>query len=208
MYILFDEDFLYILNGRDCASMMTSSNGNIFWVTGPLCREFTDHPHKDQWRGAVMFSLISTWINVRVNYGEAGDLRFHEAHYDIIVIPWLYRIQSDFYPFVVLGGLLSMSSTICFRDHFVYAPSQWGMMLQCKTISHWLGANTKWSLCLQVIHQEKMTHTVSSRSCGSITHKMISDNNGVLRLIRYNLARYLHMVFAAVCWLNFSHNSS
>ena len=43
--------------------MMTSSNGNIIRVTGPLCREFTgqspvNSPHKRQWRGALMFSLI------------------------------------------------------------------------------------------------------------------------------------------------------
>ena len=31
------------------------------------------------------------------------------------------------------------------RDHFVYAPSQWEMMLQCNIVSHWLGACTKWS---------------------------------------------------------------
>ena len=29
-------------------SMMTSSNGNIFRVTGSLCGEFTDSPHKGQ----------------------------------------------------------------------------------------------------------------------------------------------------------------
>ena len=32
------------------------------------------------------------------------------------------------------------------RDHFVNGPSQWEMMLHCNVISHWLGANTKWSL--------------------------------------------------------------
>ena len=32
------------------------------------------------------------------------------------------------------------------RDHFVYALSQWKMMLQCNVISHWLGAYTIWSL--------------------------------------------------------------
>ena len=42
-------------------SLMTSSNGNIFHVTGPLCGEFTspvNSPHTGQWRGALMFSLI------------------------------------------------------------------------------------------------------------------------------------------------------
>ena len=32
------------------------------------------------------------------------------------------------------------------RDHFVYAPSQWEMTLQCNVTSHWLGEYTKWSL--------------------------------------------------------------
>ena len=42
--------------------------------------------HKGQWRGALMFSLICTWINVWVNNREAGDLRRHCAHYDVIVM--------------------------------------------------------------------------------------------------------------------------
>ena len=47
--------------------MMTSSNGNIIRVTGPLCGEFTGHrwisPYKGQWCGALMLSLICVWIN-------------------------------------------------------------------------------------------------------------------------------------------------
>ena len=34
------------------------------------------------------------------------------------------------------------------RDHDLYAPSQWETMSQCNVVSHWLGANTKWSLQL------------------------------------------------------------
>ena len=66
-------------------TMMTSSNGNIFRVTDPLCGELNS-PHKGQWRGALMFSLISAWINCWVNNSEAGDLRRNHAHYDVIVI--------------------------------------------------------------------------------------------------------------------------
>ena len=71
--------------------MMTSSNKNIFRVTGHLCGEFTgrrwmNSPHKGQWRGALMFSLIGAWINGWVNNGEAGDLRRHRTHCDITVI--------------------------------------------------------------------------------------------------------------------------
>ena len=43
-------------------------------------------PHKGQWRGALMFSLIYSWINGGVNNREAGDLRYHRAHYDVIVM--------------------------------------------------------------------------------------------------------------------------
>ena len=42
-------------------------------------------PHKGQWRGALMFSLICAWINDWVNNRKAGDLRCHRAHYDVIV---------------------------------------------------------------------------------------------------------------------------
>ena len=70
--------------------MRTSSNGNIFRVTGPLCGEFTGHrwisPHKGRWRGVLMFSLICDWINGWVNNLEAGDLRRHRAHYDATVM--------------------------------------------------------------------------------------------------------------------------
>ena len=43
-------------------------------------------PHKGQWRGALMFSLICVWINDWVNNHEAGDLRRYRAHYDVIVM--------------------------------------------------------------------------------------------------------------------------
>ena len=43
-------------------------------------------PHKGQWRGALMFSLIYVWINGWVNNREAGDLRRHHAHYDVTVM--------------------------------------------------------------------------------------------------------------------------
>ena len=41
-------------------------------------------PHKGQWCGALVFSLISAWINGWVNIREAGDFRRHCAHYDVI----------------------------------------------------------------------------------------------------------------------------
>ena len=69
-------------------NMMTSSNGNIFRVTGPywgIHRSPVNFPHKDQWRGALVFSLICARIHGWTNNREAGDLRRHHALYDVIV---------------------------------------------------------------------------------------------------------------------------
>ena len=43
-------------------------------------------PHKGQWRGALMFSLIYTWINDWVNNREAGDFLCHRGHYNVNVM--------------------------------------------------------------------------------------------------------------------------
>ena len=56
----------------------------------PFVREIhrspVNFPHKGQWRGALMFSLIYVWINGWVNNREAGDLRRQHDHYDVIVM--------------------------------------------------------------------------------------------------------------------------
>ena len=49
-------------------------------------RSPVNSPHKGQWRGALMFSLICIWINGWVNNRKAGDLRRYHAHYDVIVM--------------------------------------------------------------------------------------------------------------------------
>ena len=72
--------------------MMTSSNGNIFPRYWPFVRGIhrspVNSPHKGQWRGALMFSLICVWINGGVNNREAGDLRCYHAHYNVTVMLW------------------------------------------------------------------------------------------------------------------------
>ena len=54
--------------------MMTSSNGNIFRVTGHLCGEFTG----------------PRWIP---NNRKAGDLRPYRAHYDVTVMLMNFNMQ-------------------------------------------------------------------------------------------------------------------
>ena len=43
-------------------------------------------PHKGPWRGALMLYWICAWRNGWVHYIDAGDLRRHRAHYDIIAM--------------------------------------------------------------------------------------------------------------------------
>ena len=68
---------------------MTSSNGNVSRVTGPLCGEFTGHrwipSQRPVTRSFEVFfdlQLKKSWVN---NH-EAGDLRRHRAHYDVTVM--------------------------------------------------------------------------------------------------------------------------
>ena len=70
--------------------MMTSSNGNIFHIIGQVCEEFTGHlwiprtKASDAQLGCFfhIYARINAWVNNR----EAGDLRRHRAHYDVIVL--------------------------------------------------------------------------------------------------------------------------
>ena len=55
-----------------------------YWSFVPgIHRSPVNSPHKGQWRGALMFSLIYASIYGWVNNREAGDLRRHRAHYDV-----------------------------------------------------------------------------------------------------------------------------
>ena len=57
------------------SNMNTSSNGNIFPRYWPFVRGIhrspVNSPHKGQWRGALIFSLICAWINGGVYNREA-----------------------------------------------------------------------------------------------------------------------------------------
>ena len=79
----------FTLHFRKVNNMMTSSNGNIFRVTGPLCGEFTGHgdfPAQRPVTRSFDFSKICAWIDGCVNNREAGGLRRNRAHYDVIVM--------------------------------------------------------------------------------------------------------------------------
>ena len=70
--------------------MMTPSDGNIFRFTGPLWGESTGHRWITLTKASDTklwcFLWSAPWINDWVNNREAGDLRRHRAHYDVIVM--------------------------------------------------------------------------------------------------------------------------
>ena len=49
-------------------------------------RSPVNSPHKGQWRGALMFSLICAWTNGWVNNRHASDLKRHCNHYDVTAV--------------------------------------------------------------------------------------------------------------------------
>ena len=65
-------------------------------------------PHKGQWRGALMFSLICAWLNGWVNNREAGDLWCHRAHYGVIVTFLANRV-------LMKNLLITVSLRICVK---------------------------------------------------------------------------------------------
>ena len=77
-------------------AMVTSSNGNIFRVTGHLCGEFTGRrwiPHTKTSDAELWCFFICVWINDR----EADDLRRYRAHYGVTVMQsYCFHVESFF----------------------------------------------------------------------------------------------------------------
>ena len=66
------------------------SEFNIMTSSNEIHRSPVNSPHKGQWHGALMFSLICAWMNGWVNNREADDLRRHHAYFDATVM----RVQN------------------------------------------------------------------------------------------------------------------
>ena len=102
----------------------------------PFVREIhrspVNFPHKGQWRGALMFSLIYAWINDWVNNREAGDLRRQHGHYDVIVMGVLKQRQSFDLQGIFLGtpkkdhNLLGYHWAVCVCTLKIYRFSIYG----------------------------------------------------------------------------------
>ena len=88
-----------MISTRKMGFIMTSSNGNIFRITGHLCGDFTVHRSMPCTKASdtELCFFICAWLNGWINNCEAGDLRCHHAHYDVIVMgKFTCKIMSHF----------------------------------------------------------------------------------------------------------------
>ena len=123
---------------------MTSSNGNIFRVTGHLCGEFTDHrwiPHtKASDAELLMFSLICARIHGLVNNREVGDFRRHRAHYGITVMcnqdPVSHKMPPRKIPYSNLWFKSNHDITVKFNRRFGRGPVTSHILAQSNNSKH------------------------------------------------------------------------
>ena len=107
----------------------------LVWV---IHRSPVNSPHKSQWRGTLMFSLICGGINDWVSNREAGDLRRHRAHYDVTVMILIRQLICNFFHSMANA----LWSDLCTLK--VHKQWQWANGIECISNSH------LWStLCLR-----------------------------------------------------------
>ena len=76
-----------------------------FSVRG-IQRSTVDSPHRDQWREALMFSLICAWTNGWANIRDAGELRRHRD------VNWTFYWNLNSYS----HSVISIYCAICCHD--------------------------------------------------------------------------------------------
>ena len=93
--------FIHILTGHDDVIKWKHFPRNWPFVRG-IHRSPVNSPHKGQWHGALMFSLVCVWINDWVNNREAGDLRRNRAHYNVIVMLFQWDWNNPFHESIMI----------------------------------------------------------------------------------------------------------
>ena len=117
----------------------------------PFVREIhrspVNFPHKGQWRGALMFSLIYAWINDWVNNREAGDLRRQHGHYDVIVM-----FVSKSFPYHKMSPIpqnciqpISIRCRPLYRANIGMLISKWHIQLCFADVKWNIYPSSKWS---------------------------------------------------------------
>ena len=116
---------------------MTSSNCNIFRVTGHLCGELIGHRLFSYRRHFQFFHENCTLKHISLTFVPRGSVNNTLALAQIM--PW--RWTGDRHFSIPMMALVYW----CMADNR-FASSQWETSLQSNAVSHWLGANLESAL--------------------------------------------------------------
>ena len=88
--------FLLSSHTQQCEGYMMTYQMETFsiWLALWVGNSLMNSPHKGQWCRVLMFSLICAWTSGWVNNQDAGDLKCHRTHYDVISIILLKTLSS------------------------------------------------------------------------------------------------------------------
>ena len=152
-------------------------NGVIKWKHFPRYWPFVrgfhrspvNFPHKGQRRGAYMFLFICAWTNAWVNNRDAGDLRHHRTHYDVIVMG---RLVSSIYWYYLPISISSARST----RKVIQVPARAIIMTTLHALSPMIpvkACTTSWKeflrqMSLQCASIKSPTSVTSNDICGNI----------------------------------------
>ena len=198
----FGQQLVFSLAPSHYQDMMTSSNGNIFRLTGPWCGEFIG----DRWiprqrpvtpRFGVFFDL--RLVNGWVNNGEAGDLRRNRAHYDVSVMinpGWLSigPLSVNFIAFQV-----KMPAFVCKKFQVKMSSAKCRQFCSCRNMLA-CGVTEEQDLAILYCHpfvstkQHPLTLCIRSESCIKLTYFANSEISLEQSTLWYSLANLCPIV--------------
>ena len=120
-----------------------------------IYRSLVNSPHKGQGRGALMFSLVWAWTNDYLNNRDAGDLRGHSAHYNVIVI---YHCTCN--------GIEIMSLTTNYTDMSVSDTHHWKMYVDMICRHYYIYCRENIMMHGVIVGNDAITHmSVDQSNC-------------------------------------------
>ena len=152
-----------------------------------IYRSPVNSPHKDQWRGALMFSLICARINGWVNDGEAGGLRRHRTHYDVIVMVIFFLMKGTRLKGAkkIMGWSIDIKNAVLYSKWFTQN-STCVCLWVCWYTRVWMNLyDPPWKLHIKISH---MNHKLLYEASG-IYEKIISPRQR--RAITWTNAAFL-----------------
>ena len=149
-------------------------------VSASMMTSPVNSPHKGQWREALMISMICTWINGWVNSYDAGDLRPHRAHCDVILM------SSKIYNSLASGRFGSDFKNIIFK--LIIQKSSWRG--HCEITLRWM---------LHNLTKAKLTLVLVLTSCHQATSQYL--RRGWITLMSLNVVTRPRWVWHIKAWI-------